>query len=67
MVSFMQKEYNDNLPQCKKCECNKGSFPTHLRDAYKPSLLILTNAKDSKIIDLIYHHASLTPCCFTHW
>ena len=24
----------------------------------KPSLLILTNAKDSEIIDLLYYHAS---------
>ena len=30
----------------------------------KPSL---TNAKDNEIIDLIYDHASLIPCCFTHW
>ena len=33
----------------------------------KPSLLIVTNAKDNEIVDLIYHHASLIPCCFTHW
>ena len=33
----------------------------------KPSLLIVTNAKDNEIIDLIYDHASLIPCCFTHW
>ena len=33
----------------------------------KTSLLMLTNAKDNKIIDLIYDHASLIPCCFTHW
>ena len=33
----------------------------------KPSLLILTNAGDNEIIDLIYNHASLIPCCFTHW
>ena len=32
----------------------------------KPSLLILTNAKDSKIIDLTFDHASIIPCCFTH-
>ena len=32
----------------------------------KPSLLILTNGKDSEIIDLIYDHASLISCCFTH-
>ena len=31
------------------------------------SLLILTNAKDNEIIDLIYDHALLIPCCFTHW
>ena len=33
----------------------------------KPSLLILTNAKDSEIIDLIYDHDSLITCCFTDW
>ena len=33
----------------------------------KPSLLILTNAKANEIIDLIYDHALLIPCCFTHW
>ena len=33
----------------------------------KPSLLILTNAKDNEIIDLIYDHASVIPCCVTHW
>ena len=33
----------------------------------KPSFLILTNAKDNEIIDLIYDRASLIPCCFTHW
>ena len=33
----------------------------------KPSLLILANAKDNDIINLIYDHASLIPCCFTHW
>ena len=35
--------------------------------AIKRSLLILTNAKDNEIIDLICDHASLIPCCFTHW
>ena len=33
----------------------------------KPSLFILTNAKDNEIIVLIYDHALLIPCCFTHW
>ena len=33
----------------------------------KPSLSILTNAKDNEIIDLIYDRALLIPCCFTHW
>ena len=33
----------------------------------KPSLSILTNAKDNEIIDLIYDHASLILFCFTHW
>ena len=31
-----------------------------------PSLSIFTNVKDNEIIDLIYNHASLIPCCFTH-
>ena len=40
----------------------------HTRETpVKSSLLILTNAKDNKIIDLIYDHGSLIPCCFTHW
>ena len=33
----------------------------------KPFLSLVTNAKDNEIIDLIYYHASLIPCCFTHW
>ena len=33
----------------------------------KPSLSTVTNAKDDEIIDLIYNHASLIPCCFRHW
>ena len=33
----------------------------------KPSLSIVTNAKDKEVIDLIYDHASLIPCCLTHW
>ena len=33
----------------------------------KPSLVIVTNAKDNEIIDLIYDHASLIPYCFIHW
>ena len=33
----------------------------------KPSLLILTNAKDNEIIELIYDNASLIRCCYTHW
>ena len=33
----------------------------------KPSLLIVTNAKNNELIDLIYDHASLISCCFTHW
>ena len=33
----------------------------------KPSFLILKNANDNEIFDLIYDHALLIPCCFTHW
>ena len=31
----------------------------------KSSLLILTNAKDNQVVDLIYDHASSIFCCFT--
>ena len=33
----------------------------------KPSLLIVMNAKENEIIYVIYDHASLSTCCFTHW
>ena len=32
----------------------------------KLSLLIVTNAKDNEMIDLIYKHASLIPCFALH-
>ena len=35
--------------------------------AIKPSLLIVMNAKENEIIYVIYDHASLSTCCFTHW
>ena len=33
----------------------------------KTSLLIVMNAKENEIIYVIYDHASLSTCCFTHW
>ena len=33
----------------------------------KPSLLIAMNAKENEIIYVIYDHASLSTCYFTHW
>ena len=41
--------------------------PTKETLILKPSLLIVTNAKDNEVIELIYDHASLIPCCSTHW
>ena len=32
-----------------------------------PYLLIVMNAKENEIIYVIYDHASLSTCCFTHW
>ena len=32
----------------------------------KPSLLIVMNAKENEMIYVIYDHASLSTCCFTH-
>ena len=32
----------------------------------KLSLLVVTNTKNNEIIHLIYKHASLIPCYFTH-
>ena len=45
----------------------KKVFQSTKETPIKPSLLIVTNAKDSEIIDLIYDHASLISCCLTHW
>ena len=33
----------------------------------KPCFLIVMNAKENEIIYVIYDHASLGTCCFTHW
>ena len=33
----------------------------------KPSLLTVMNAKENEIIYVIYDHASLSTCYFTHW
>ena len=54
------------FPNGKGVSVTREVFQPTKETPIKPSLLILTNAKDSEIIDLIYDHASL-PCCFTHW
>ena len=55
------------LPSGKGVSVTKEVSKPTKETPIKPSLLILTNGKDSEIIDLIYDHASLIPCCFTHW
>ena len=51
----------------KGASVTRDVFQPTIETPIKPSLLILTNAKDNEIIDLIYDHASLILCCFTHW
>ena len=67
MVPFVLLEYNDNLPRGKSVSVTREVFQSTKETPMKPSLLILTNAKDNEKIYLIYDHASLIPCCFTHW
>ena len=55
------------FPSGKGVSVTREVFQPTKEKPIKPSLLILTNAKVSEIIDLIYDHASLIPCCFTHW
>ena len=55
------------FPSGKGVSVTREVFRPTKEKPIKPSLLILTNAKVSEIIDLIYDHASLIPCCFTHW
>ena len=63
MVSFMlYKSIMTIFPSGKGVSVTREVFqPT------KETPLILTNAKDNEIINLTYDHASLIPCCFTHW
>ena len=53
------------LPSGKCVSVTREVFQPTKETTIKPSLLILTNAKDNGIIDLIYDHALLIPCCFT--
>ena len=55
------------FPSGKGANVTKEVFQPTKEMLIKPSLSILTNAKDNEIIDLIYDHASLIPCCSTHW
>ena len=55
------------FPSGDDVSATRGVFQPSKETPIKPSLLILMNAKDNEIIDLIYDHASLIPCCFTHW
>ena len=55
------------FPSGKGVSVTRAVFQPAKETLIKPSLLILTNAKDSEIIDLIHDHASLIPCYFTHW
>ena len=54
------------FPSGKGVSVTREFFQPTKETPIKPSLLILTNAKDSNIIYLIYDHASLIPCCFTY-
>ena len=55
------------FPREKGASVTREFFQPTKEMPIKPSLLILTNAKDSEIIDIIYDHASLMPCSFAHW
>ena len=65
LLSIMSK-YFSGMSKCQKKtpQISKPLPPSPKETPIKPSLLILTNAKDNEIIDLIYNHASLIPCCF---
>ena len=53
------------FPSGKGVSVTREVFQPTKETSIKPALLILTNAKDNEIIDLIYDHASLIPCCFS--
>ena len=55
------------FPSGKGVRVTREVFQPTKETPVKHALLILTNAKDNEIIDLIYCHASLILCCFTHW
>ena len=55
------------FPSGKGVSVTRGFLQLTEETPIEPSLLIVTNAKDNEIVDLIYDHASLIPCCFTHW
>ena len=55
------------FPSGKGVSVTREAFQPTKETPIKPSLLIVTNATDNEIIGLICDHASLIPCCFTHW
>ena len=55
------------FPRGKGVSVTREVFQPTKETLIKPFLLILTNAKDNEMIDLIYDHSLLIPCCFTHW
>ena len=55
------------FPSGKGASVTREVFQPTKEKPIKPSLLILTNAKDKEIIDPIYDHAPPVPCSFTHW
>ena len=55
------------FPSGKGVSVTREVFQPTKETPIRPSHLILTNAIYNEIIDLIYYHASLIPCCFTHW
>ena len=58
MVSFMLKSIMTIFPSGKGVSVTREFLQPTKETPIKPSLLIVTNAKDNEIIDLIYHHAS---------
>ena len=55
------------FPQWKGVSVTRGFLQPTEETPIEPSLLIFMNAKENEIIYVIYEHASLSTCCFTHW
>ena len=51
------------FPSEKGVSARRKVFQPTKETPIKPSLLIITNAKDNDITDLIYVYVSLIPCC----